>query len=102
MSSKDYYASIISTIESITKSVAREASNMFEAFLTTLREIFGFPDDTPEAHLPYSYIRDHCYDWDAFCADVGLNPRILDEGLATGNELYIAKITVFQKHNVLK
>lgn len=54
------------------------------------------------AHFPLGYLFDNVPDWDEFCADVGLNPWLFNEGLALKTDTHGVKISVLRKHGILK
>lgn len=58
-------------------------------------------DDDPEINLSFNFIMNRTDNWYEFCQEVGLNPWILNEGLASGEDVYTAKVSVFKKHGIL-
>lgn len=51
--------------------------------------------------LPLGWMLEQCRDWDALCADIGLNPWLLNEGLASGEDTHPITIEMAKKHGLL-
>ena len=51
--------------------------------------------------MPIGYISDRVSDWDAFCADTGLNPWCMNEGLVESDTRVPFEIMVLKKHGIL-
>lgn len=49
----------------------------------------------------FRYLADHVSDWDEFCAETGLNPWCLSEGLAGSDDTYAAEVGVLKKYGIL-
>ena len=58
--------------------------------------------DELEAKLPLGYILSACDDWFALCEDCGLNPWLLNEGIAASTDTHPIKISILRKHGVLR
>jgi hypothetical protein len=58
--------------------------------------------DEIEAKLPLGYLFGKCNDWDDFCKDTGLNPWLLNEGIADSRETHPVKIATLRKHGILR
>jgi hypothetical protein len=56
--------------------------------------------DEIEVELPLGYLLDKCNDWDDFCEDTGLNPWLLNEGIADSVDTHPVKIGLLRKHGV--
>ena len=70
----------------------------------------GFPEnlldaiidkDEPTINLTFRYILDHCNNWDDFCSDVGLNPWIVVEGLASDSDTYSILLSLAKRHGII-
>lgn len=57
--------------------------------------------ETQQIELPIGYLLNNVRDWDAFCAETGLNPWVLKEGLAVSEDNYSVSIEVLKKHGIL-
>lgn len=51
--------------------------------------------------FPLGYLLEHVNDWDSFCADIGLNPWVLNEGLALSSDTHPVSVAMLKKHGVL-
>jgi LPS sulfotransferase NodH len=51
--------------------------------------------------MPIGYISDRVSDWNAFCADTGLNPWCMNEGLVSNNTKIPFEIMLLKKHGLL-
>ena len=50
--------------------------------------------------LPLGFLADGCDDWNALCNELGLNPWIFNEGLATRDDLQSITLGQCRKHCV--
>jgi len=50
--------------------------------------------------LPIGWMLDQCNDWDALCDDLGLNPWLLNEGLAMAEDTHPITIGQAKKHGL--
>lgn len=58
--------------------------------------------DEIEVRLPLGYLLDKCDDWDDFCEDTGLNPWLLNEGIADPTDMHPVEIGLLRKHGILR
>lgn len=58
--------------------------------------------DEIEVALPLGYLLDQCSDWDKFCVETGLNPWVLNEGIASSEDTHYVKIGILRKYGILK
>ena len=57
--------------------------------------------DEQEISVPLGYLLNHVNDWAVFCMDIGLNPWLLNEGLAMSEDTHDVKIWILRKHGIL-
>lgn len=57
--------------------------------------------DDLDASLPLGYLLDKCSDWDKFCEETGLNPWLLNEGIADSEDTHHVKIGILRKYGIL-
>ena len=58
--------------------------------------------DIQTISLPLGWMLHQCYDWDKLCDELGLNPWLLNEGRALGEDKHPITIAQAQKHGLLK
>ena len=51
--------------------------------------------------IPLGMAFDRCNDWDSFCDDVGLNPWIFNEGLASKDDTESFPLSLLKKYEIL-
>lgn len=51
--------------------------------------------------MTFREMLDKSNNWDDFCTDVGLNPWLLNEGLAEGSEEYTLDLEIAKKHGLV-
>lgn len=57
--------------------------------------------DNQTIHLPLGWMLEQCCDWYALCDDVGLNPWLMSEGIADGDDTHQITIAQAKKHGLL-
>lgn len=57
--------------------------------------------DTQTISLPLGWMKQMCNDWDKLCDDLGLNPWLLNEGLALGEDKHPITISQATRHGLL-
>jgi hypothetical protein len=62
---------------------------------------YGKRFDKIEVELPLGYLLDNCNDWDDFCNDTGLNPWLMNEGIAVSTDTHPVEIGILRKHGIL-
>lgn len=55
-----------------------------------------------EIELPLGYMLDRCSDFDALCAELGLNPWLLNEGLANSADTHPITVAQCKRHGVFR
>lgn len=58
--------------------------------------------DEIKVALPLGYLLYNCPDWDEFCRDVGLNPWLMAEGLASATDTHPVEIRLLRKYGILR
>jgi len=58
-------------------------------------------EDEPTINFTFRYIMDHCNNWDDFCSDAGLNPWLLNEGLAMSSDTYEVPLSLAKLHGII-
>ncbi len=51
--------------------------------------------------LPLGFMLEQCNDWDDLCDELGLNPWLLNEGIADSNETHPITINQAKRHGLL-
>ena len=57
--------------------------------------------DKQTIELPLGWMLEQCNDWDNLCAELGLNPWLLNEGIADGEDKHPITISQAKKHGLL-
>lgn len=57
--------------------------------------------DDAMIELPLGWMLEQCNDWDNLCDDIGINPWLLNEGIAEGKDMYPLTIAQAKKHGLL-
>jgi|TARA_Y100000310_G_scaffold123587_1_gene122338 hypothetical protein len=51
--------------------------------------------------VTFGEMLDNCYDWDDLCDELGLNPWLINEGLASSDDEYELDYDVAVKHGIV-